>query len=75
MLIRLSEAFVGNLSQMIHPQNCTRKECWSIHYDECFPDGSEVYARPDAADSADRGFILRDSPVVFARLQRRQTRR
>lgn len=55
--------------EIIHAQNCTRKEYWSAHYDECFPDGSEVYPRPHTADPDDTGFLRHDSPVLFARLE------
>ena len=55
--------------EIIHAQNCTRKEYWSAHYDECFPEGSEVYPRPNTADPDDTGFLLHDSPVLFAGLE------
>ena len=55
---------------VIHAQNCTHKEYWSTHYDECFPDGSDVYPRPNTADPDDTGFILYEARVLYARLRR-----
>ena len=57
---------------VLHAENCTRKEYWSRHYDECFPDGSEIYRRPVDPGADDSGFILYETPVLY--LDRNQPR-
>ncbi len=45
-------------------EECTHADYWQRHYDKCFPDGSEIYPRPEPDDLDDAGF-LRDNPAIL----------
>ncbi len=48
-------------------EECTHADYWQRHYDKCFPDGSEVYPRPDPEDLDDSGFLRNDPTILLAR--------
>jgi hypothetical protein len=50
-----------------HFLNCTYEAYRNAHYDECVDGDSEIYARPDA-DPDNRGGLLNELPVRYARL-------
>ncbi len=49
-------------------EECTHADYWQRHYDKCFPDGSEIYPRPDPGDLDDAGFLKDNSAILFASL-------
>lgn len=49
-------------------ERCTYRDYWTRHYDECFPEGSEVYPRPETAESDDSSFLFDERDIMFARL-------
>ncbi len=50
--------------------NCTYQQYREENCDECVEEPSEFY-RPPTADEDDTGFLVHESPVLFARLDNR----
>lgn len=53
---------------MVHTEKCTYLDYWTRHYDECVPEGSGIYRRPEASDVDDSSFLFDESAVLYAAL-------
>ena len=57
-----------------HALNCTYDEYRRAHFDECVEEPSSIYARPEAGPD-DTGYVMHDSPILFASLVDRDVQR